>query len=201
MSSASSHKSDNTQPSNHTASVGVHTNRTGVNSPVDTGVDSPSSCPRPSSKEKVASDSNHTGVNSTVDSGVDSPSSHLRPPSKEKVAPGKDHQTLPIPKFNFPGVDGNPKIYHPSSEVMASGVATMDTNNDDNQKIAHKKKTDINVGVNTSSHGVNTSKSGVNTYAGVSTYSSSSNHQQPWGNHPNDPRNYASLRSGLDHSI
>ena len=101
MSSASSHKSVNTQPSIYTASVGVHTNRTGVNSPVDTGVGSPSSCLRPLSKEKVAPDSNHTGVNSTVDSGVDSPSSHLRPPSKEKVAPGKDHGTLPIPKFYF----------------------------------------------------------------------------------------------------
>ena len=96
MSSASSHKSDNTQPSNHTASVGFHTNRTGVNSSVDTGVGSPSSCLRPSSKEKVASDSNHTGVNSDDDSGVDSPSSHLRPPSSFKVVPGKDHGTLPI---------------------------------------------------------------------------------------------------------
>ena len=158
MISTSSHKSVNTQPGSHTASVGVHFNRTGVNSSVDTGVDSPSSCLRPLSKEKVAPDSNCTGGNSPVDTGVDSPSSCLCPLSKEKVAPEEDYATLPIPKFYFPGVGGNPEVNHPSSEVMASGLATMDTNVDDNQKIVHKKKSYIRVVVSTSSHGVNTSK-------------------------------------------
>ena len=119
--------------------------------------------------------SNRTGVNSSVDTGVDSPFSCLRPMSKEKVPLEEGHGTLPVPKFNFPGVGGNPKVNHHSSEVTVYGMATMDTNVDDNQKIAHKKKSDIRVGVSTSSHGVNTSKSGNDTYAGVNTKSSSSN--------------------------